>query len=146
MCFFYFLQSPRSELSGSRRGILTHNKGSRMVSTGEETHYKRMGGEVVNRPQLPQHQGNPWRKKEEEGSQVRGGCGEGQNTLLSSMAQFPTLTGLESSLESAGNAEHNRFYTTTKCFGCQQGCECRGGLWRVYMYVCSDVWRCSTAK
>lgn len=42
---------------------LTHDKGRRMESTGEETHYKRMGGEVVNRPQLPQHQGSPWRKR-----------------------------------------------------------------------------------
>lgn len=43
---------------------LTHNEGrGEMESTGEETRYKRTGGEAVNRPQLPQHQGSPGRKR-----------------------------------------------------------------------------------
>lgn len=58
-----------------------------------------MGGKVVNRPQLPQHQGIPWRKKKRKGARSMEACGEGQNTLLSSTTQFPRLTGLESGRE-----------------------------------------------
>lgn len=62
-------------------------------------------------------------EKKRKGARSMEACGEGQNTLLSWMAQFPRLAGLESSLESEGNAEHNRFYRTTKCSSCQWGCE-----------------------
>lgn len=53
-------------------GTLTPNKGRRAESTGEETRCKSMGGESVNRPQLPRDRGGP-RREEQEGSQVGGG-------------------------------------------------------------------------
>lgn len=48
-------------------------------------------------------------------------CGEGQNILLSSMAQLPRLKGVESSVESELNVKQNQFYRTTKSFSCQCG-------------------------
>lgn len=48
---------------GPGEKTLTHNNGRKTESTGEETRCKRRGVEVVNRPQLPQHQGSPRRKR-----------------------------------------------------------------------------------
>lgn len=69
---FSFTLNCDATSQGLGKRILANNKGRRKDSTGEETHYKDMGGKVVNRPQLPQHQGIPRRKKKER-SQVHGG-------------------------------------------------------------------------
>lgn len=72
-----------------------------MESARVETHYKRVGGGVVSRPQLPPHQASPRSKR------VGGGWGGGEHTLLSSAARFPAARSAGNVIKNEGERERS---------------------------------------
>lgn len=137
--FSYSFSDP--SLPGLGGKTLTRNKGRKRESTGEETHYKRMGGEVVNRPQLPQHQGSPRRKRRGREPGPRRPVGRARIHYCHRWHSSPDSQGKQVVLRARGTQN------TTDSIDLQSVLAVNGavndvgdGLWRcMHVYVCVCV-------